>query len=61
MASRFTEEIDGGGVAPKATSLDGRLRPPPGAGGAVSTTFLRAVLQRVQHRQPVGRLIVTFR
>ena len=41
--------------------LDGRLRPPTGSVVRWVRPSQGAVLQLVQHRQPVGRLIVTFR
>jgi len=41
--------------------LDGRLRPPRGPAVRWVRPSQGAVLQLVQHRQPVGRLIVTFR
>jgi hypothetical protein len=41
--------------------LDGRLRPPRGPEVRWVRPSQGAVLQLVQHRRPVGRLIVTFR
>ena len=41
--------------------LDGRLRPPTGPVVRWVRPSQGAILQLVQHRQPVGRLIVTFR
>jgi Domain of unknown function (DUF4118) len=46
---------------PEGHILDGRLRPPTGPAVRWVRPSQGAVLQLVRHRQPVGRLIVTFR
>jgi hypothetical protein len=46
---------------PEGHIVDERPRPPRGPVVRWVRPFQGAVLQLVQHRQPVGRLIVTFR
>jgi hypothetical protein len=64
VAAETQAPVDAGNLAQldaEGHILDGRLRPAKGPVVRWVRPSQGAVLQLVQHRQPVGRLIVTFR